>query len=406
MSAHNPGLMTKMAWSLPWLSRYPFWRAGELMKRMTAASGERHLIFTVANHFEPSWDDKNLPVDLSVQMSRLDDWCEKARRIGEAVRDSDGTPFRHTNFYPAEQYHRSLLDRLAELQRDGFGEVEIHLHHGVERPDTEANLRRTLEEFRDTLAYEHQCLSRMDGEGQPMYAFVHGNWALANSAGGRFCGVDSEMQTLAETGCYADFTLPSVPYQTQVSRINAIYEAAGSFENAVPHRTGPGLKAGSQPRLPIIFTGPLVFDWSRRVKGMVVPRLDDGVLAFNHPLDLKRLDRWANARISIGGRPDWVFIKLYCHGFFPHDQETVIGDRCRRFFEEALEESERTGEYKIHFASAREAFNMAMAAVDRCEGEPGLYRDYRLQQIMQEASTQPAEYRSHELVEEVAGKGF
>ena len=406
MSASNPGLMTKLAWSLPWLSRYPFWRAGELVRRLNAPAGKRHLIFTVANHFEPSWDAHNQPVDLGIQIRRLDEWCEKARRIGRAVLDSDGTPFRHTNFYPAEQYHRPLLDRMAELQREGFGEVEIHLHHGVRRPDTEASLRRTIEEFRDALAYEHQCLSRMDGEGRPMYAFVHGNWALANSAGGECCGVDSEMQTLEQTGCYADFTLPSVPFQTQVPRINAIYECAGAFDKAVPHRTGPGLKAGSEPRLPIIFTGPLVFDWSRRVKGMVVPRLDDGVLASNYPMDLARLGRWANAHISIGGRPDWVFIKLYCHGFFPQDQDSVIGDRCRRFFDDVMEESARTGEFDIHFASAREAFNMAMAAVDGRGGEPGLYRDYRLRPIMREAPMRPAEYLAQELVEEVVGKGI
>ena len=406
MSATDPGLMTKLAWSLPWLSRYPFWRAGEMARRLNAPAGKRHLIFTIANHFEPGWDERNQPVDLSVQIRRLDEWCEKARRIGQAVTDSDGTPFRHTNFYPAEQYHRPLLDRIAQLQREGLGEVEIHLHHGVERPDTETNLRRTIEDFRDALAYEHECLSRMDGEGRPMYAFVHGNWALANSADGQCCGVDSEMRTLEETGCYADFTLPSVPFQTQVPRINAIYECAGAFDKAVPHRTGPGLKAGSEPRLPIIFTGPLVFDWSRRVKGLVVPRLDDGVLASNHPMDRARLDRWANAHISVGGRPDWIFIKLYCHGFFPHDQDSVIGDRCRRFFEEALEESARTGEFDIHFASAREAFNIAMAAVDGRGGEPGLYRDYRLRSIMREASTQPAEYLSQQLVEEVVGKGI
>ena len=46
------------------------------------------------------------------------------------------------------------------------------------------------------LSQRHGCLSRWDGKGEPRYAFVHGNWALANSAGGRFCGVDSEMQIL------------------------------------------------------------------------------------------------------------------------------------------------------------------------------------------------------------------
>ena len=59
----------------------------------------------------------------------------------------------------------------------------MHLHHGIEKPDTPENLRRTLVEFRDALADEHQCLSRLDDKGSPMYAFVHGNLALANSAG-------------------------------------------------------------------------------------------------------------------------------------------------------------------------------------------------------------------------------
>ena len=42
----------------------------------------------------------------------------------------------------------------------GFGEVEIHLHHGVGQPDTAENTRRALEHFRDVLAWEHKCLSR------------------------------------------------------------------------------------------------------------------------------------------------------------------------------------------------------------------------------------------------------
>ena len=305
-----------------------------------------------------------------------------ARKTGDACRDHDGTAFRHTNFYPAEQYHPHLLDTLSDLQRDGYGEVEIHLHHGVEAPDSAGNLRSVLENFRDTLAERHNCLSSFDRHDIPRYAFVHGNLALANSAGGRFCGVDSEMAILAETGCYGDFTLPSAPGQTQVPRINAIYQCGHPLAEAVPHRSGPTLRLGDDPQLPIIFTGPLVFNWNRRVHGITVPRLDDGVLAENYQLNIPRLNRWANANISIDGRPDWVFIKLYCHGFFPEDQSVVIGDAGRHFWQEVMEYSDRTGAYKIHFASAREVFNIAMAAVDGLQGEPGLYRDYKLKQIM------------------------
>ncbi|HYX41097.1 MAG TPA: hypothetical protein VE821_05340, partial [Pyrinomonadaceae bacterium] len=108
--------LTKLKWSLPWLLRYPLWRAGEVAGRLADGNETRHLIFIVANHFEPGWNEQGLTLDWSTQLSRLERWCEKARAIGEAVRDHDGTPFRHTNFYPAEQYHPRILERMAELQ--------------------------------------------------------------------------------------------------------------------------------------------------------------------------------------------------------------------------------------------------------------------------------------------------
>jgi hypothetical protein len=394
MSGPDSGLLTKLSWSLPWLTRYPFWRAGAAARRLREGEGPVHLIVVVANHFEPSWSERGGLLPLDEQRWRLERWCEVARATGEAVRDADGTPFRHTNFYPGEQYDAPILDTMAALQREGFGEVEIHLHHGVEAPDTEENLRRALTEFRDLLAEEHGCLSREEPGGQPKYAFVHGNLALANSDGGRFCGVDTEMRVLAETGCYVDMTLPAAPLKPQVPRLNALYECGRPLEEPVPHWTGPSLRVGRRPQLPVILTGPLVFNWSRRLKGLPVPRLDDGSLTANYPSDFERLERWAGARVAVRGRPEWVFVKLYCHGFFTHDQSACIGEDARRFWSEALEESGRTGRYRIHFASAREAFNIGMAAVDGRAGDPHQYRDYRLRPIMSE---RPA--RAGELVE-------
>lgn len=338
----------------------------------------------VANHFEPSWNQDGVTLTWNQQQSRVDEWAKLARAIGSSIKDHDGTPFRHTYFYPGEQYHAPLLENIARLQREGLGEVEIHLHHGVDRPDTAVNLRQALVDFRDRLAEEHKCLSRYLGSGPPKYAFVHGNFALANSAGGRFCGVDSEMQILADTGCYADLTLPSAPDQSQVPRINAIYQCRYPLGEKKPHRAGPALRVGTMPELPVIFTGPLVFDWRRRVYGLPIPRLDGGALASNYPLDLKRLEHWISARIGVIGRPEWIFIKLYCHGFFPFDQSATIGEPMQRFMEQVLNLAERGRMFKVHFTTAREAFNMMMAAVDRQDGDPGKYRDYRLKTIMTE----------------------
>jgi hypothetical protein len=361
-------------------------RAKSFLERTALES--KHIIFIVANHFEPGWGSQ--PLALDAQRRRLDKYFAIARATGEAVVDADGTKFRHTYFYPAEQYHPKLLEMIAAMQAEGLGDVEIHLHHGVEKPDTAENLRKTLIDFRDRLAEEHRCLSRMDGVGSPAYAFVHGNLALGNSAGGKYCGVDNELQILAETGCYVDMTLPSAPDESQIPLINQIYECALPLDEKMPHRRGKRVgtrgKNGNAPQLPLIFTGPLVFNWTRRINGFLVPRIDDGALAANQPMNSARFKRWVNANVTVKNRPDWVFVKLYCHGFFDYDQSACIGEDARRFFSEIVAKGEKSGAYMVHFATAREAFNMVAAAADGAAGDPNDYRNYRLQTIMNETA--------------------
>lgn len=382
MSESQNKFLTKLKSNLPWLTRYPFNRAKSILSQNLFE--KKHVIFVVANHFEPSWKAQGFH-DLDSQLRRLDAYHKLARATGEAVRDVDGTKFRHTNFYPAEQYDFRLLEKMAEMQAERLGDVEVHLHHGVEKPDTAENLRKSLVEFRDVLAEQHKCLSRLDGAGKPMYAFVHGNLALANSCGGKFCGVDEEMQILQETGCYVDMTLPSAPDETQVPVINQIYECGLPLMEKVPHRQGIRTRVyGNQPQLPLIFQGPLIFNWTRRIKGLPIPRLDDGALVHNQPMDLARLNRWLSANVTVEGKSDWVFVKLYCHGFFDADQSACIGEDAQRFFGEIVENGERTGKYKVHFATAREAFNMVAAAIDGRKGTPHEFRDYRLKAIMNE----------------------
>jgi hypothetical protein len=176
-------------------------------------------------------------------------------------RDAEGRPFAHTYFYPAEQYVPSLLDQRAEHCRAGWGEIEIQLHHGVGKPDTSQYIRQQLVEFRDALT-ARGCLSQ-EAVGRPSrYAFVHGNWALANCDGGKFCGVDYEMQILAETGCYADYT--SAPSPAQVAKINSLYECALPLHLYAPHRKGANLQCGRTLRIfPLIMQGPLSLRFDR-----------------------------------------------------------------------------------------------------------------------------------------------
>src|SRR2546427_1370636 len=229
---------------LRWL---PAYAGQQLVRRGFRKAGPQHLIVALADHFEPSIVPgvSGRHADLDEQERRLERWCRDYPKMADAHRDGDGFPFRHTYFYPAEQFYKTLIDRLAEHCHDGWGEVEIHLHHGVDGPDTPDATRRVLVEFRDALA-ARGCLPRWNGEGGPRYAFVHGNWALANSAGGRYCGVDDEMAILAETGCYADLTLPAPLGLRRWARSTASTSAA--CRSISGRRTGEAAVSRADPR--------------------------------------------------------------------------------------------------------------------------------------------------------------
>jgi hypothetical protein len=287
---------------------------------------------------------------------------------------------RHTYFYPAEEYDEALVDRLAEHCHAGWGEIEIHLHHGVEAPDTAENTARTLIEFRDALS-ARGCLSREAGDGPPRYGFVHGNWALANSDHGRFCGVNEEMQILADTGCYADFTLPA-PSPAQIGKINAIYECAPPLNKRAPHRRGTDLQCGRAPStFPLIFQGPLMVDFGRRKRGRPFPGIESGELSGANPPTMRRLRLWQEAAISVQGRPDWLFIKLHCHGMTERDESTMFGPSIQRFLEDLVEGAGNGPDYRLHFVTMREMVNIALAACDGRRGNPGEWRDYRFRPV-------------------------
>lgn len=380
-------LLEKIIRSAPWLASYSMQRSLRRPRRQR----QPHLIFCLADHFEPAivpgGGDTRAARD--VQEERLEHWCrEVPKTIGE-WRDPEGFPFRHTYFYPAEQYDAGIVERIAQHCHDGWGELEIHLHHGHSRPDTAENTRNTLLKFRDALA-SHGCLSQLHGKGEPRYAFLHGNFALANSARNRRCGVDSEMQILAETGCFADFTLPSAPNVSQTAKINAIYECALPLGQRAPHRKGKNLRTGCEPRIfPLIVQGPLMLDFSRRKGGIPFPAIENGEITTLHPMTKERLRLWRTAAISVKGRPDWIFVKLHCHGMDPRDAQAMYGELWKSFLCE-LAEGARRGEYLFHFTTAREMINIILAACDGKSGDPGLFREYRFVPIRKSAERERA----------------
>lgn len=376
------GSMTTTGWNkirstARWLPTYSWQRLSRTSPRSPV-----HLIIALADHFEPAIvsgaEEGYAPRD--VQEQRLERWCREYPNAVDRWCDGDGRPFVHTYFYPAEQYDSGLIDRLAEHCRAGWGETEIHLHHGSKSPDNAENTRRVLSEFRDRLV-RHGCLARWEGAGAARYAFVHGNFALANSTSLN-CGVDEEMQILSDTGCYADFTLPSAPNLSQTAKINALYECALPLGQRAPQRKGRDLRVGEPPRIwPLIVQGPLAF---AAANGRLRPHIENSALTGRMPPTLERLRLWMRASITVQGRPDWLFIKLHCHGMDPHDDNAMLGPPLTHFLERLSAASEGGKSFQTHFVTAREMVNIILAACDGRAGNPGEYRDYRFKLIANE----------------------
>ncbi len=189
------------------------------------------------------------------------------------------------------------------------------------------------------------------------------------------------MQILAETGCYADLTMPSgVGHPAQTEKINSVYECALPLDQAAPHRQGYDLAAGRVPRIfPLMVQGPLVTDFRRSLRS-ARPALDNSAITGANPATMHRLSLWKQAQIRVLGRPDWLFIKLHCHSMDPTQKDAVIGGSFRDFLA-ALVGGAADRKETLHFVAAREMANILLAACDGREGNPGDYRDYRFKRI-------------------------
>jgi hypothetical protein len=315
-----------------------------------------HVLLCVADHFEPKAGHAS-PETARARVAR---WVQDYPRQFGRFRDSDGRPPRYTFFYPIEEYEPDYLDALAGLCRAGFGEVEVHLHH---RDDTPENLRAQLVTFRDLLMHRHGLLARDRRTGTLAYGFIHGNWALCNARpDGDCCGVSNELVILKETGCYADFTMPSAPHETQTATINRIYYAWDRPGRPRSHETGVEVGTGTPPPGALmLIQGPLVFTW-RNAKWGLLPRLENGCLQASQPPDIARLEPWLRARVQVPGRPDWFFVKLYAHGAEEQSHEVLLGEPMRRFHEALAERARDNPRFHYHYVTAREMYNLIKAA--------------------------------------------
>ena len=349
------------------------WLPAYLRRRAPArGEGPVHVMFCFVDHYEPMWGK----ADEATQRARVDRWCRDYRALASKHRDADGRPPQHSFFYPEEEYVEEYLDKIAALCADGYGEIEIHLHHDN---DTEANFRQTMSRFCHMLHERHGALPRDPATGELRFAFIHGNWSLDNSRpDGRWCGLNNELILLRELGCYADFTLPSAPSDTQTRTINSIYYATDDPAKPKSHDTGVPVRVGGAASGDLmIVQGPLALNWRERRMG-VMPRIENADIRRTQPPTPARVDDWVRTGIHVEGRPEWVFVKIHTHGTQEGDMDTLLGAPSEAMYAH-LERAYNDGRnYVLHYVTAREAYNIIKAAEAGKRGNPGEYRDFVL----------------------------
>ena len=349
------------------------WIVGYLRRRRpAAAAGPVHVMFCFVDHFEPMWRG----AELHTQRARVDRWCRDYRALALRHLDADGRPPQHTFFYPEEEYAEEHLDKLSALCSDGFGEIEVHLHHDN---DTETNFRESITRFCRVLHERHGALSRDPFDGGLRFGFIHGNWCLDNSRpDGRWCGLNNELVLLRELGCYADFTLPSAPSDTQTATSNSIYYATDDPLKPKSHDSGVPVHVGGKASGDLMMVqGPLGLNWRTRRAG-VLPKIENADVRAGCPPTPDRIDAWVRTGIHVEGRPEWVFVKVHTHGTQEADMDTLLGaaaERMHAHLERAYNDGER---YVLHYVTARETYNIIKAAEAGERGNPGEYRDYVL----------------------------
>jgi hypothetical protein len=347
-----------------WLPGY----VRHLLARRRFVDGPRHLLFALCDHFEPLWRN----ADVAVGEARVRAWEEGYPALARSFRDADGRTPRHSFFFPGEQHAPSYLERLGRLTRGGYGEVELHLHHDG---DTPAKLRRDLVSYLHAFT-SHGHLTR-DPDGRPRYAFIHGNWCLANARKDRrWCGVDEEMQLLFDTGCYADFTFPSAPDECQPGIVNQIYWPDGDLTCARAYERGVRARVGERKadRL-LLIQGPLAL---ARRPGRLLPRIEGSALTAADPATPTRLRTWAAQAIHVAGRPGWVFVKVHTHGAPEAQAASLLGEGGRALHHELTTRYNDGRRWILHYVTAREMYNLAIAAMDGASGDPAPYRDHVL----------------------------
>jgi hypothetical protein len=197
--------------------------------------------------------------------------------------------------------------------------------------------------------------------------------------------VNGELAVLRAAGCYADFTFPAWG-RMNPRRRNSIYYATDDPRRPKAYDDGAPVEVGRKPSGDLmIFEGPgdvsgiparfARHAWLRDIVWRLWLTTDVTDFA---PATPGRVERWVHRHVHVIGRPEWTFVKTQTHGARGHALEACLGDRAAAFHGLLAARYNDGTAWRLHYATAREAYNMVKAAEAGMSGDPGEYRDFIL----------------------------
>ena len=321
-----------------------------------------HVLFLVCDHYEPRHGVKSA----DQAATRVRTWHESYKTLQDDIGAEFGLRPLHTWFYPPHHGYEHL-PALAAMAFDGLGEIELHYHHGN---DTEATLRADLQEA--LARFRRGGLLLQQGDPPTgRFGFIHGDWALDNSGEARYCGVNSELSLLQELGCWGDLTMPSSNV-CQTRKINSIYYAIDDRERPKSHDWGEDARAGADGREGLLLIqGPLAVNFG----APRYPRIENASLTSANWGRPDRIRAWIDCHVHVHGRPEWLFVKLHTHGAIEADFDALMGEKARAMHRLLARQLNDGRHFKLHYVTARQAFNVVRAAERGLDGDPGQYFD-------------------------------
>ena len=77
-------------------------------------------------------------------------------------------------------------------------------------------------------------------------------------------------------------------------------------------------------------------------------------------------------------RNSWVFVKVSCHGAEDRSREVLLGKSGDAMYDDLEREYRDHPEFRLHYVTAREMYNIAKAAEVGKKGDPANFLDYAI----------------------------